>query len=171
VRQKLELRGWQVVGPFPNEGGKGFDTAYCPERGIDLEKGYDVPGRPGGLRWQPAMRDAAGFIDFTKLFDQTTNACAYATVCVRSPRRQKALLSAGSDDSIKAWLNGTLVISHDIQRGAAPGQETVPITLETGWNRVLLKITQGHGGWGFYLDVQTPDGKPMKGLVYGLGGT
>ena len=169
ARQKLALRGWQVIGPFPNEGGKGFATAYGPEQGIDLAKSYEAPGRPNGLRWKPAVRDDAGFIDFTKLFDQTTNACAYATVCVRSARRQKALLSAGSDDSIKAWLNGTLAISHDIQRGAAQGQEKVPIILEAGWNQVLLKITQGHGGWGFYLDVLTPDGKPMKGLVYGLG--
>ena len=82
---------------------------------------------------------------------------------------RKALLSAGSDDSIKPGLNGALYINPDIQRGAAPGQEKILVELRTGWNRVLLKITQGHGGWGFYFDMLTPDGKPIPGLVYGLG--
>jgi len=166
AHQELALRGWQVLGPFPNERGEGFKRVYEPEHGVDLNKGYAAPGGQATLRWKPAMADASGFIDFTKLFDQKSNVCAYAYVCVRSPKARRALLSAGSDDSIKAWVNGKLVVSHDIQRGAAPGQEQVAVELKAGWNEVLLKITQGHGGWGFYFDLLTPDGKPMPDLVY-----
>jgi hypothetical protein len=40
------------------------------------------------------------------------------------------------------------------------------VELRAGWNEVLLKITQDHSGWGFYLDLLGPDGPPMPELLY-----
>ncbi len=68
-----------------------------------------------------------------------------------------AYLTAGSDDGIKVWVNGNLVLGHDIYRGCTidsdisnggiqpyPDPEVAaPFTLKSGWNRVLIKITQG----------------------------
>ena len=69
-------------------------------------------------------------------------------------------------DGIKIWVNGDLKVSHDLTRGAAPGQEEQPVDLRAGWNEILLKITQGEGGWGFYFDLLTPDRKPLPDLMY-----
>jgi hypothetical protein len=63
-------------------------------------------------------------------------------------------------------LNGKLVVSRNTSRPAAPCQEEVPVELAAGWNEVIVKITQGNGGWGFYLDFLTPDGNPMADLTY-----
>jgi hypothetical protein len=49
---------------------------------------------------------------------------------------------------------------------SSAGQEEQPVELRAGGNEVLLKITQGDGGWGFYFDLLTPDGQPMPDLVY-----
>jgi hypothetical protein len=85
---------------------------------------------------------------------------------VRSPAARKAVLSVGSDDGVKAWLNGRPAVSRDGSRAAAPGQERVDVDLSAGWNEVLLKITQGNGGWGYYLEFLTADGKPMPDLLF-----
>jgi hypothetical protein len=166
AQQELALRGWQVLGPFPNDGGTGFDRAYEPESRIDLGRAYAPPGGQAALRWKPVMSDASGFIDLFHQFQPNSNVCAYAVVYVKSPTARKALLSAGSDDGVKAWINGKLVLSNNATRGASPAQDQVPVGLNAGPNEVLLKITQGSGGWGFYFDLLTPDGQPMPDIIH-----
>jgi hypothetical protein len=158
-------RLWHVIGPFPGADGKAFDTAFPPEQGVDLAKAVDVSGG-SPLAWHPAIEDVRGFVDLTKAIGRLEKACAYAVIYVESPRARSAVLSAGSDDGIKAWINGQRVLSHDIARGAAPGQEKAEVELRAGWNEVLLKITQDQSGWGFYLDLLGEDGQPLPDSRY-----
>ncbi len=168
--QPIDIRGWQVLGPFPNAGGSGFDTAYAPETRVEVKKACAIPGVKEPVRWQTVPNSADGLVDLHSALRPNSDVCAYGVIYVKSAAAQKAMLSAGSDDGIKLWLNGALVASNNAQRGAAPGQEQVAVTLKAGWNEVLLKITQGGGGWGFYFDLLTPDGsKPLPGLVYAPG--
>jgi hypothetical protein len=161
-----QMRLWQVLGPFPNSGGQGFDTVYSPENQVDVSKPVAIPGRSGNVPWKPASNNPAGFVDLLQLFQPNNHVCAYAVIYVKSPNARRALLSAGSDDGVKIWVNSDLKVSHDTTRGAAPGQEEQPVDIRAGWNEVLLKITQGDGGWGFYFDLLTPGGQPMPDLVY-----
>jgi len=155
---------WQIVGPFPNNGGAGFNAVYEPEKGVDLEKTYTVVGgKTAG--WKRAAGLSADMIDLYALLQPNTNVCAYAVTYIKSPTAQKAIISAGSDDGVKMWINGKMVLASDAHRGAAPGQEKVPVDLKEGWNEVLLKITQGDGGWGFYFDLLRTDGQPMPDIV------
>lgn len=162
VAQNVAIRPWMVLGPFWND----FDKAYGPEQGVDLTKKYTVQGSAVQAGWKPAVNNTDGLVDFTTIFTPNTNVSAYAVLYVKSPTARKVLLSAGSDDGIKTWINGQIVIDHNIGRGAAPGQEQVQIDLNAGWNEVLLKITQGGGGWGYYCELLTPDGKPIPDLSY-----
>lgn len=160
-QQFAAMRLWQVVGPFPME----FDTAFPPEKGVDVAKSVALPDGKQ-VNWKPVSSDANGFVNLNAAFTANENVCAYAVVYVKSPTARKATFSAGSDDGIKAWLNGKEVVSNNTSRGAAPGQEQVAVDLKAGWNEVLLKITQGNGGWGYYFDFLTPDAQLMTDLVY-----
>ena len=40
------------------------------------------------------------------------------------------------------------------------------MTLRAGWNTLMLKISQGGGGWGFACGVKTPDGGNIAGLRF-----
>ena len=107
-----------------------------------------------------------GYVDFAALFKPNILVCAYAVIYVKSPDARKALVSAGSDDGGKTWLNGKLILSVPGSRSAAPGQDRVAVELKAGWNEVVLKVPQSHGGWGFYFDLLTPEGRPMTDLHY-----
>ena len=163
--QSLSWRGWSVVGPFPNDNGAGFDAVYPPEKAIDLDAALAGAGGQT-VHWQPALSDADGFVNLLSLFQPNQNVVAYAVIAVKSAVARTALLSAGSDDGLKAWVNGKLILSDNAVRGAAPGEDEAPVALHAGWNHVLLKITQGGGGWGFYCDLLDSQHRPLPGLIY-----
>ena len=45
-----------------------------------------------------------------------------------------------------------------MDRGSAPDQDVAAGQLLQGKNRVLVKISQGAGGWNFMLRITRPDG-------------
>ena len=164
VRQDLApVRAWNIVGPFPHdEKNTGLHTAYAPEKRVDLSATYDVyGGKKAG--WKLAVTDARGYLPLSGAFGRNTFVCAYAVAYVHSPAARKAILAVGWDDGFKMWLNGKLLAEDDsMSHGAKPGDLRAAAALRKGWNEVLLKVTQAHGGWGFYFDVLSADGKPMK---------
>ena len=85
---------------------------------------------------------------------------------MHSPAARKAVLASGSDDGGKIWLNRRLVTGVSGARSAAPGQDKVDVELKAGWNEVLVKIHQSHGGWGFYFELLDPDGRSWPDLSY-----
>jgi len=78
-----------------------------------------------------------------------TESAAYAHVYVYSPSARAAKLLLGSDDGIRAWLNGDLVCSYDVYGGWQPDEFTVDVSLTEGWNRLLCKVSQGGGDYQF----------------------
>jgi len=51
------------------------------------------------------------------------------------------------------WLNGKVVHENDAQRNHVAGEDSAPIFLQEGTNRLLLKITNVVGGWGFSASI------------------
>lgn len=164
AQQGLSRVPCRFIGPFENVDGKGFDAVYPPEQKIDLSASY--PCADGTAQWKEAMLASDGAFDLTRCFKRKENVVAYLVTYVHSPDARKAVLSMGSDDGIKAWVNGQLVVANNAARGAAPGQEIVPVTLKAGANTVLMKITQGGGGWGLFLHVLDTKGDLMTDLKF-----
>lgn len=55
-----------------------------------------------------------------------------------------AYLTGGSDDGLKAWINGNVVLANDVYRGIAIDSDlSSPFTLKQGVNTLLIKETQG----------------------------
>ncbi|MDQ2730691.1 MAG: HEAT repeat domain-containing protein, partial [Armatimonadota bacterium] len=161
---EVTLRGWRILGPFPLDNG-GYDKDYGPEKAVDFEKSYTTSnGRPA--RWKPATIDTNGYVNLLAQLQPSTNVVAYATVYVKSPETRQAVLSAGSDDGLKAWVNGKLVVNDNVSRPAIPGSDQKAIDLKAGWNQILLKISQGSGDWGYYFDILDTNKQPITDLIY-----
>jgi tetratricopeptide (TPR) repeat protein/transglutaminase-like putative cysteine protease len=163
---------WLVIGPFDNEGKSGFDAVYPPEEeaaaggAIDLSAAYD--GKERKVRWRryPAGLGSA-FVELAAVFRPRVNVAAYALVLVNSPVEQEAALRFGTDDAVKIWLDGALAYADDGYHAAAFDQAAVGVVLRKGWNRLLLKVTQGEGpSWRFCLRITAPDGSALRGLRF-----
>ena len=70
----------------------------------------------------------------------------------------------GSDDGVKAWLNGNLVHGNNVDRGLVVDQDMALVGLKKGTNELLLKVTQGGGGWAVAARIVAMDGLPIAGL-------
>jgi hypothetical protein len=93
---------------------------------------------------------------------------AYLRTAVNSDTPRDLILELGSDDGVKGWLNGSVIIAVNTQRGVTPGQEKVKAHLNAGWNTLLLKITQNVLGWGACARFTLPDGSAVQGLKYSV---
>ena len=157
---------WDVVGPFDAPDMDALALAYPPERQTGLSEKYS--GKNGlNVSWTTVQAEASGYVRLDRLLQPAEKAVAYAMAYVRSPSDRTARMLVGSDDGVRIWVNGELIHSNPVYRGAAPDQDNVPVTLRKGWNKVLVKVLQGGGGWGFYLRFADP----MNELAFGLGPT
>ncbi len=144
------LRGlaleFYVVGPF----GNALAASYPPEKKPDPTASY--PGdKPGVvLRWQAAQSEPSGLLDLGKIYKRE-KISAYALTHVYSPTDQKVEMLVGSDDTVRIWLNDKLVHEYAQDRSARPDQDRVAVSLQAGWNRVLVKVVNGTTDHGLYL--------------------
>ena len=74
------------------------------------------------------------------------------------------LLRIGNDDQAKMWLNGEEVFANPTGQWALLDYNTIPVTLKTGKNTILVKVCNEEKRWGFYLRITDIDGKPYQDL-------
>jgi len=151
---------WLVAGPYAEEG----------KNSADLYNMTFPPELPdaAGIQWRPLAvnnNENPWVFDLLKALGGVSR-CAYARTRVWCDRRCEARLEIGSDDCVKVWLNGRLVHANQVYRVVSPAEDKVNVTLEQGWNTLLLKIVQGGGGWGFCVGFKAPDGGPLEGLRF-----
>jgi HEAT repeat protein len=154
------ITAWNLAGPY-TEPGKDyvalFDIVFPPE---DVSATHDIP-------WttlpDSSSRLHPGIVDLLKSVggDQRV---AYLRTAVFSPVQQPVILELGTDDGVKAWLNGSLVHAHNVARPLTIGSDKVPANLQAGWNVLLLKITQNNLGWEFTARFVQPDGSRLADL-------
>lgn len=153
------VMAWQVAGPFEREGKDGqalFEVAFGPEQaGTPNVKWKVMPA--GALKARPWQ------LDLGTLYGGN-NRAAYARTWIYSETQQPARLEFGSDDGLKVWLNGEVVLAANRGGDVVPGAEKAAVTLKPGWNTLLLKVTQWTSGWGFCARVAKPDGSPLQGV-------
>src|SRR5262249_15011367 len=108
---------------------------------------------PSPVGWRLIATEPDGRLDLRAIFDRD-NISAYALAYVHAPRAQRARLLVGSDDGVKIWLNGALVHSHIVARGAAPDQDRSDVELRPGWNVVLARVFNITLAHDLYLRVE-----------------
>ena len=148
------IQEWLVSGPYRQAGANDalavFNVAFAPEKS----------GAP--VQWKPVPR--ADMVDLSALFPNQAACAAYLKTKIIAAADSEAALLLGSDDGIKAWLNGAVVHGNNLDRGALVDQDMAPIKLKKGANDLLLKVTQGGGGWSACARIVGPDGLPIAGL-------
>ncbi len=153
---------WLVLGPFDNDGGIGYNTAYVPEDAIEIDLTAEYDGVDGKISWKKPTDDTFnGYIDLGRNEDWRV---AYAWVTVTSPDKRAVQFRIGSDDQSKIWLNGKEVYAFPEYRWAKVDNDTIPVTLKAGKNSILVKICNEELSWGFYFRITNTDGKPIPDL-------
>lgn len=114
---------------------------------------------------EAAVTSKSAFVDLLERFGQRSAfVAAYAARSLRTEQARKVKLRVGSDDALRVWVNGKLVIAAPVLRAAHPDEDSATVELQPGENRVLVEVSQAVGGWGFYFRVEDEkDGKLQVG--------
>jgi hypothetical protein len=151
------VREWNLVGPFQAADMDDLPTVYPPETEAAPAKSYKGKGGVE-IAWRTFGAGETGYVRLDDLIRPNEQAIVYGLAYVFSPDDRSADLLLGSDDGVRVWINGEIVHTNPVYRGARPDLDRVAVRLKQGWNKVLVKVLQGAGGWGFYLRFADPGG-------------
>ena len=156
------LRDWLLCGPFPalTKTEQDIESIRLPGMYTDFldDSGGEANAKPiagrvvtysgGSCAWtrQLSLEDS---VDLDTAITKTDRVVAYAYAEVNSPVQQACILAVGSNDGIRAWLNGEPVLDAPGPRGLQLDHNLVPIALREGRNSLLLKIEERGNRWGF----------------------
>ena len=80
--------------------------------------------------------------------------CSYAVINAVATQAQNGVTAkAGSDDSIKVWMNGKDVHVNPVDRGAGDFQDTFKVDLKRGDNIFMVKVCENGGGWSMFVGI------------------
>jgi tetratricopeptide (TPR) repeat protein/transglutaminase-like putative cysteine protease len=152
------IEGWQILGPFDNEGKIGFEQAYPPEKELNLAASH--PGKVGEVSWRPLPPESQsmGFVALGHAFHPDRQVTAYALAVVDSPRDQQATLGVGASGAVKVFVNGELAIADPAYHPPRLDQALASVPLRRGPNAILVKLSHDEGWFGFYARLTEPDG-------------
>jgi outer membrane protein assembly factor BamB len=175
------IKDWLVAGPFPaDDAAKAMDqdlldgeAAVQPAEGakagacawkllradVATQSRHDVNGGMCGQTWVDfvyafAKCAPAGYSSVT-LEGDVANKVAYAHTYIYAPKADKVRLhfpmlgAAG-----RVWVNGKPSDLNPKDNGSPWEEKRLEVTLEKGWNRLLVKIASGKG--------TTPDAKEWR---------
>ena len=170
------INEWLVCGTFPNPRDRPLTDADYWNLSLDhgLEKDYigeqtaapELNGACSGNKWTSELANSQGYVDLRLTMNPKEEVIAYANSYVYSPTDRTVKLLYGSDDGAKLFLNGELVKDDHTHRAAMPDIYSTDLKLKKGWNRLLIKVEQLTGGWGFYARIVDLNDKAIPDLVY-----
>lgn len=154
------LRSWEVIGPFDNVAGSGFERSFTPE---------SHPGSPAvgklnqELRWLPLklVGPAGDCLVDDALGDRDVSAY-YARTAVRLAAAEDSILAGSASGACRVWVNGRLTVNISESGSLAPHLPDAfkaPLKLSAGWNEFLVKLSNEDGfGASFRLRLQRANG-------------
>jgi hypothetical protein len=150
------LVAFRVVGPFAFDPTRPIQEQRAgPEVVAPGEHPHDFEGLEGKrVAWEPAKASNWWPVDMRAVYASWNGAAmAYAATYVHSPREQRVRLLLECGDRMEAWLGAEKVFSlaEGVHNDAASDQ--VAVTLREGWNRLMVKTSEGGGGWGLRIAI------------------
>ena len=140
------LGPWRVMGPNKAAtGNAAFATDFGPESDLDLDA-HTADGEP---LWQ--LRE--DLVDGKPHALTAQRSAYYLHRTITTAHATSVSLSLGSDDAIRVWHNGSLVVDKNVRRGVKADQELITLALQTGTNQLLVKIINDGGPGGVYFKM------------------
>ena len=141
---------WLVAGPLRATGQKKrflpIDTSIADIADAELQPSAGLQVAPKTTLQLVSAQGSS--LDLTAaLKAPESEAFALASGVLRVDQRAELLLVFGGDDGIAVTVDGKTILSRDLSRGARNDDESVPLTLEPGDHRIVIRLHQRSGRW------------------------
>ncbi len=95
----------------------------------------------------------ASIIDLHEAVSKKSVVAAYAFTEIFVEKEGVYIISVGTDDGGRLWINGKEVWDSTTSRKVIPDDDLIPIFLKRGKNTILLKVEDRGGSWGFCVRI------------------
>ena len=165
------IRDWLILGPIP-----GLSTSGCQAvAGMTTTAEADIVPDLGLLEpfvdgndylWQlyQSPDDRINFLNHTDLGQQAAPREVFAAIWIYSDQDYDSQILLGPDDGAKVWFNGVFVGETTNCQGTSIDRYSYDAPIQTGWNRLLIQVRDGGGGWGLYARF-AENGTPLTGFL------
>ena len=97
-------------------------------------------GSPIAYSSGAAYSDGRVYLNYYDAPADNTDVVQYFLTQVESATARNVMMLVGADDGIRVWLNGDEVLRQDAPAAYAEGSHQVPVSLQQGWNLLLVKV-------------------------------
>lgn len=138
-------KGWMLIGPYSST------SIETNSLGVDEASLWASPAVSlNGDSWQ-THDSSSSYIDLDAALGAADAVTSYAWSYVYTASAKNVYMFTGSDDQIRIWLNGAKVHEYLSPRGHTYDANSTAVTLNAGWNRLLVKVHDDGGAFGFSL--------------------
>jgi hypothetical protein len=168
------IRDWYVIGPFDDNDCNGLEVIFGPEDSNDLNNTYQ--GKNGTVSWQllPTLVGDAPYVSLSDTFSDANETAGFAMTHVYCPSSTEAVLVASISQVGDIYVNGRKVFRDELATGLLLEEQYVNITLNQGWNPILIKSLNHWGSeWSLWAGLLTTEGQPLTdqaGITISAGG-
>jgi hypothetical protein len=163
AQQQLQLNKWitewTLLGPIhlkhdTNESKflpgfeKDYLSHYGSERSYIAKAGKKVKLGKSKLIWQQ-YKGQNNIISLDSSVSKEAFVMAYAYTEIVVDKAGTYILALGSNDGGKMWINGKIVWERAVARGCKPDDDLIPVLLNKGINKIMLKIEEKGNRWEF----------------------
>lgn len=164
----LELLGsplpLKIIGPFPNQHGRGFGTPYPPEMSWS-----SLHRTANGQGWISDMiQDPLGYYDLSEgLYDRARHV-GYAAQTLNFSEAQTLSLRINASAPLKVWWNDQLIFESERFNSQLFDIISLPVKASQGINHLLIKIAEQDKST-LRVDLLNAQGGSFSAQAYTLG--
>jgi len=159
------IRSWLLNGfhqDIPDNFWSYLTTNYLDddEESINPQDGDTM----GGKTWT-TFDSGFPFIDLNA-YNSSDYGVMYAFARIYAESETSCQLWMGYDDGARVWLNGNEILYDNRYGGFEADMTKINVSLNTGENKLLIKISEWMGTNGFSARFCHLDGSPVEGITY-----
>jgi hypothetical protein len=153
---------WKIIGPLENYSGVAFARKLPAERPFDTVA--HTSARGGKIRWRDVEKAVSAPIEFSEACIDRSGAYI-ANTFVESSSRQTVTIHASFSGTLEIYVNDSLAYTSVRDLITKESVPVANITLEKGWNRIMLKAGNYEVPFCFVaLNLVDASGAIMQGL-------
>lgn len=157
---------WQLVGPFDNVAGSGFEREPGPLQHPESSAIFKSADN-ADIKWfTPTVMNKDGWT-FPYAHIRYSTAVLYAQEFIYAPEDMKVLLNAGFNGAIKIWVNDAEVLTEKKELVTELDAHKNYTQLKKGYNRLLVKLSYTNNSFpNFIVRITDENLKAVDGLTY-----
>ena len=167
------VQNWNVIGTWPDSDAS-LDTSFLTSTDVRGVSEATMAARSGatynGGTFAPSAQDNDEFNALAYGWGENCTGYGFVYVNYNHADNTAVYIGTGADERSKVWLNGTAVRT-DLNGGGTWSADMNffgPVTLKSGWNRVLIKAQTTGGDYGWSLRLANADRSGLGNCTFAL---